>query len=146
MRILEAEPRDYRLAARSMQNQLRLTGQPLFQWHPPNGYPDVAGAWLSTGGLLARWNMVQQLVLEYARGFGIDLVDLLGSDVPATAGELIDTLSERLLFQSLDSADRQTLLEYVDLASSERVTPTVLQYKGPQIVAFLLNSIYFQLR
>ena len=25
-------------------------------WQPPNGYPDVAEAWLSAGGMLRRWN------------------------------------------------------------------------------------------
>lgn len=146
MRIFEADPRKPELAARGLHNELRLLGQPLFGWHPPNGYPDVAGAWLSTGGLLARWNAAQQLALGYTRFFGINLIDLLGGRAPATAGELIDVLSERLLFQTLESTERQTLLDYVGLANSERLPPAVLQYKGPQVVALLLNSIYFQLR
>ncbi|HRF97758.1 MAG TPA: DUF1800 family protein, partial [Aggregatilineales bacterium] len=32
-------------------------GQVPYAWHPPNGYPDVAGAWLNTNGLLYRWNV-----------------------------------------------------------------------------------------
>jgi uncharacterized protein (DUF1800 family) len=37
---------------------LTALGQIPFRWPAPNGYPDVEGAWLNTGSLLARWNMV----------------------------------------------------------------------------------------
>ncbi|RME45096.1 MAG: DUF1800 domain-containing protein [Chloroflexi bacterium] len=146
LRALDARVTDVRQAGRAAAHQLRLLGQPLFQWHPPNGYPDVAGAWLSTGGLLARWDMVQSLVLGRGPGVSVDLRALLGDALPSTAGDLVDGLADRLLFQPLDPVDRATLLDYIGLAGPERIPPAVLRYKGPQVVALLLNSTYFQVR
>lgn len=146
LRVLDAQISDAGRAARALAHQLGALGQPLFGWHPPNGYPDVAGAWLSTGGLLARWDMAQSLVLGRAPGLDIDLRALLGDTLPATAGELVDGLADRLLFQSLHPADRATLLGYIGQNESARLSLDVLRYKGPQVVALLLNSTYFQVR
>ncbi len=33
-------------------------GQALFSWHPPNGYPDVRGAWQSANPRVALWRLV----------------------------------------------------------------------------------------
>ena len=132
-------------AARFLRLQLEQMGQPLFGWHAPNGYPDVAGAWLSTGGLLARWNLMQALVAARRDGSGVDLEALL-PDAFANAGELVDGLAQRLLFQPLDPDDRAVLLAYLELAEDEPVPRRVLGYKLPQLVALLLNSVYFQYR
>ncbi len=132
-------------AARFLRLQLEQMGQPLFGWHAPNGYPDVAGAWLSTGGLLARWNLMQALVTARRDGSGAEL-DALVPDAFATAGELVDGLAQRLLFQPLDPDDRAVLLDYLELAEDEPVPQRLLDYKLPQLVALLLNSVYFQYR
>jgi uncharacterized protein (DUF1800 family) len=146
LRVLGVEITAPETAARGILRQLMLLGQPLFGWPAPNGYPDVAGAWLSTGGLLARWNMFQTLLLGRPSGVRVNLDGLLGDSLPSTAGELVDALADRLLFQPLDATDRAVLLEYIGLAESAPLPFNVLQYKGPQVAALLLNSTYFQVR
>ncbi len=131
--------------ARFVRLQLRQMGQPLFGWHAPNGYPDVAGAWLSTGGLLARWNLMQSLVTGRRDGSGVSLEALLPERF-TSAGELVDGLAQRLLFQPLAPEDRAVLLGYLELAEDEPVPRRLLEYKLPQLVALLLNSVYFQYR
>ncbi len=34
-------------------------GQPLFEWAPPTGYPDQAGYWLNSNGLLKALELLQ---------------------------------------------------------------------------------------
>ena len=38
-------------------------------WNPPNGYPDVAAAWLGAGAMIARWNLHRVLVYGWWKGF-----------------------------------------------------------------------------
>lgn len=38
------------------------TGQPLFQWRAPNGYPDKQQSWLSTTTLIMRWRLINWLI------------------------------------------------------------------------------------
>ena len=44
-------------AGKPLLNVLRNMGQLPFGWHAPNGYPDAAGAWANTNGLLGGWNL-----------------------------------------------------------------------------------------
>jgi len=53
--------------------KLAQMGQLPFFWPPPDGYPDTAPHWITTNGLLARWNMAFEL------GF------LLGDNFPTPA-------------------------------------------------------------
>ena len=78
-----------------LEEMLMELGQPPYGWHPPNGYPDVAGAWLSTNGLLARWNVAMRLThaahsepSDAGWGLKSGLRERIGR--PQTAGELVD--------------------------------------------------------
>src|SRR5690606_32070124 len=42
-------------------------GQPLFGWHPPDGYPDVKEAWSGTMPILQRWRFANT-ILEWKIG------------------------------------------------------------------------------
>ncbi|MBE2183818.1 MAG: DUF1800 domain-containing protein [Anaerolineae bacterium] len=65
-------------------------GQLPYNWNPPNGYPDAAGAWLNTNGLLNRWNLA--LGFPYAsEGWWDDISLNLNAVVPhaANANQLV---------------------------------------------------------
>ncbi len=57
-----------RRALGGLHRQLEGLGQVPFHWPAPNGYPDVAGAWRTTGALLARWNLAQALTGAWGHG------------------------------------------------------------------------------
>jgi uncharacterized protein (DUF1800 family) len=40
-------------------------GQSMFSWRPPNGYPDVATAWINTNGLMQRWSFANRALMSY---------------------------------------------------------------------------------
>jgi hypothetical protein len=127
-------------------------GQSPFEWQPPNGYPDVMGAWANTNALLARWNLLQLFVtgsrngVHTRRGIQIDFLSLLGSPQPQTAKELVNKMAQRLLLQDVSAEDQSHLLSYVGLQPQDTITENDLKQKAAQVAALLINSPYFQFR
>jgi len=100
---------------RPMLEYFRHMGQPLFFWQPPNGYPDVKGAWFESSSLLARWNFGLQLATGSLPGNTIDITKLaLPTGAGRISGDLIDTLSLRLLGSPLPAATQTTLQPFVN--------------------------------
>jgi uncharacterized protein (DUF1800 family) len=118
-------------------------------WSPPNGYPDVAPAWQSAAGTLARWNAH----LSIAAGWwpktltGPALTTMVPKQRPATYGALLDVLSTRLLQRSLPARQKTAICRFL---SDEwtTITPTAalpkdsiaLGWRLPFVVALLLDS------
>ena len=127
---------------------LELMGHVPYAWFPPDGYPDVAGAWLNANGLLHRWNAA--MVLAHAHDGWTDgavTVDL-EAVVPAadTAGDLVDATWRRLLGDPIDAATRATLLTAVGAGGAgQRVTPTARRERLAQLVGLVLASPAFHL-
>ena len=98
-----------------MLEYFRQMGQPLFFWQPPNGYPDVKGAWFESSSLLARWNFGLQLATGSLPGNTIDVTKLaLPTGAGHIGGDLIDTLSLRLLGSTLPAATQTTLQPFAN--------------------------------
>ncbi|MCW2545756.1 MAG: hypothetical protein JWN96_216, partial [Mycobacterium sp.] len=93
---------------------LSTMGQAPLAWKPPNGYPDVAGAWLSAGGLLRRWNGHAAVIGAWMTdGMSTPAVtSLLPSPVPATIGALVDSLATRLLGVKLSGSQRSAAIAF----------------------------------
>ena len=93
---------------------LQGLGQAPLGWAPPNGYPDVAGAWLSAGGTMRRWNAHAGLV----GGWWTDgmatpaITGLLGTTPPATIGALVDALALRLIGVALTGTQRSAIVAF----------------------------------
>jgi uncharacterized protein (DUF1800 family) len=118
-------------------------------WSPPNGYPDVAPAWQSAAGTLARWNAH----LSIAAGWwpktltGPALTTMLPKQRPATYGALLDVLSNRLLQRPLPARQKTAICRFL---SDEWTTVTpakalpkdsaALGWRLPYVVALLLDS------
>ncbi|MBC8100850.1 MAG: DUF1800 domain-containing protein [Armatimonadetes bacterium] len=118
-------------------------------WFPPNGYPDVAGAWISTNGLLNRWNAAINLA---AAGEGMFEGVALNLDMvipeAATVGELVDTAAQHILGAPLPDADRTHFINFVsrDGDEGQRVDTDLRNTKLSGVVGLLMASPYFQWR
>ena len=91
-----------------------LTGHAPFSWHPPNGYPDVAGAWTGTSPRVMTWRLTNWLVdvEDENDDYRLDAT----SQTPAglrTANELVDFWIDRVFGRPLDAAVRQELVEFM---------------------------------
>lgn len=115
---------------------LTQMGQPLFQWSPPNGYPDNAGAWSTTNGMLSRWNYALALAFDFARDTQIPWTEIV--DSAASNRETLDKLSVQLLGTSLNEDATQIVLAFLDQLNKDMVIPAM--------GALLLASPFFQYR
>jgi hypothetical protein len=119
-------------------------GQPPMGWKPPNGYPDVAAAWLSPNGLLEQWNTHRALVHGWFAGLTYPDPKTFAGNA-TTMGSVVDTLADRLLFQPVRDADRAALLKFALCDASSPVTAARLN-KVKNVVPLLFDSIYNGLR
>lgn len=127
---------------------LELLGHRPYHWYPPNGYPDVAGAWLNSNGLLHRWNAA--MILAYSsQGWteGAITFDLNAVIPPAsTVGELIKVTSQRLLGYEVSPEDQAELAYFVsDYGDSgQMIDDNLRNDRLPTLVGLILASPYFQ--
>jgi len=112
-------------------------------WHPPDGYPDVAGAWQSASGTLGRWNAHLNIAARWWPDTltGPPARKLLPATLPATWGGVVDALAQRLLTQRLSSADRGVVLTFLQRSATGAVSPDDewLGWKLPFLVALVLD-------
>lgn len=135
---------------------LQSLGQMPYGWHPPNGYPDVAAAWLSTNGLLARWNIAMRLTHgayedPYGLGWGTTapLRERIGD--PQTIGQLVDEVAAQVFGAPLVGTDRAQFVAYVaeneDVAAADQpLTGFTLARKLGSLFGLMLASPQFQWR
>ncbi len=124
-----------------------VIGQTPLDWPAPNGYPDVATAWRSSGTLLNLW--------EYHRGFaqswwdGFDPLDtstLYGSPAPATSGAAITALCVRLAGSPLPAAHQQALQTFLNEPASTPLGKSMLRWYLDHLIPLILDSPEFALR
>jgi uncharacterized protein (DUF1800 family) len=115
-------------AGAPLQNLLTLMGQPLFLWPSPDGYPDVNGAWVGAGAMLARWNLGMALGANALPGTHIDPARFTSQSGVSP----IDDISSRFFGASLPQSVVQTL--------------TPFENDLPKLIALLLASPLFQIR
>jgi hypothetical protein len=121
-------------------------GMPPMGWHPPNGYPDVAPAWQSASGTLARWNSHVALAARWWP----DATELthpaprswLPATLPGTYGALVDALARRLVFTTLPPARREAVLGFMGHQATDPVAAgdEWVTWRLPYVVALVLDS------
>ena len=132
-------------------NRLEPMGHLPYMWHPPDGYPDVATAWLNTNGILHRWNFAM-LLGRAARGnferASLDLEQLIPVSEGETVGELIDKSTLRLLGGTIQPEDRESLVFFMsDFGDEHQLVDKPLRAERlPSLIGLLLASPYFQWR
>ncbi|TCZ86515.1 DUF1800 domain-containing protein [Lysobacter sp. N42] len=92
-----------------------LTGHTPFNWAPPNGYPDVAGAWSGSSAIAMTWKMLNWLTEASDNGSALlPVVALTRANVPTwTANALVDYWCMRLLGYLPAPERRQTLAKFM---------------------------------
>jgi hypothetical protein len=131
-----------------LDDMLQGLAQRPYGWAPPNGYPDAAGAWTNSGGLLARWNAAMTLthsaVSEQDSGLTTELYARIGH--PDTVGELVDAVSTQVFAMPLPDDLRATFVEYASDGAGEtaKATPHLLAQKLGTLYGLMIASPQFQ--
>ncbi|WP_433792035.1 DUF1800 domain-containing protein [Actinoplanes sp. CA-252034] len=135
----------------SLYGMARDAGHAPLGWGPPNGYPDVAAAWASPSGLLARWN----LHLSIAAGWWPDtlvrpanlLTGMVGA-LPATYGALIERTALRLTGTVPTAQQITALAEFYGKtpAAPLKANDPAAGWMYPYLMGMLLNSPSFAVR
>lgn len=127
---------------------LEPLGQMPFDWAPPNGYPDVAGAWMNTNGLMYRWNAASAIAFGWIPGVTVNLAAMVDALPARTIGAMVDAFAARFLHRGLSPADRQVFADYAAEGgtTSATVKRKYLLERAPCLVALLLSSPHFQWR
>ncbi len=130
-------------------------GQPPYGWGPPNGYPDTAEPWISTGGLLERWNAAMFLTqdvhfgAENAWGWRSQLHQRIPppgeTGGPATAIELVDATARQVFGAPLSAEASGPFLDY--LGATHPAAPLdarTFTKKMPVLMGLMLASPQYQ--
>lgn len=121
---------------------LSNTGNRPLSWAPPNGYPDVAAAWRSSGNLLAMWRNQFGLVQNWYRDklTTMDATTLTGGLAPTTVGGVIDALATTLIGTPLTPTERTALLTYLGEADTLLLKRSKLQWETGNVAALILHG------
>ncbi len=114
---------------------LTQLGHVPFLWSTPDGYPDKTAAWLSTNGMLGRWNFGLAL-MSGIKGVSINSQALIGTT--KSNEELVDRAAEVLLGAPLTDQPRSILIDFAK-AAPEKV-------RLPGVAALIIGSPQFQVR
>ncbi|MFN8527869.1 MAG: DUF1800 domain-containing protein [Anaerolineae bacterium] len=124
-----------------------------YGWVPPDGYPDVAGAWMNTGGLLARWNTAVMLTHEATSDINYNTLrsHLYDQIVwPKTVGEMVDAVADAV-FGDHNILSAEVRSVYIAFASDDQgeetaVTNHMMATKYATLFGLMLSSPQFQWR
>jgi uncharacterized protein (DUF1800 family) len=84
-------------------------GEPLYLCEPPNGYPDTAQNWVSTGSLLDRMNFAIALGTDHMPGAQVDLGGIFSPGATADAHHALDEAFAEVLNNEVTPETRDTL-------------------------------------
>ncbi len=133
-----------------LEQLLKTLGQTPLGWLPPDGYPDRAERWMSTGGLVARWNAAAYLThTAYSHeweNLPTELYTRIGQ--PQTVGELVDAVASQVFGAPLTEEVRAPFVNFAaDGAGAETpVTRHLLARKLASLYQLMLSSPAYQWR
>ena len=93
-------------------------GQPIFGWLPPNGHPDLRGAWQSATPRVALWRTVNWLI-EPDENDGDPIVPVVAPTLAAlpaggrTANAVVDFWCWRIFRRAVPALDRDQFVEFL---------------------------------
>ncbi|MCB8976956.1 MAG: DUF1800 family protein [Ardenticatenaceae bacterium] len=138
--VLRALHVDFRLGrGRAIADWMQAMGQPLFQWPPPDGYPDVSAAWAAN--LLPRWNFAVALLHNEIPGTTVPLDDLLVAGADETAESAIQLFAGLVYGRSLHPDELTLFTNYI---GSPSIQDDESQLRLRDCIALLLASPEFQ--
>lgn len=87
-----------------------LSGQQLFTWRAPNGFPDFKEDWSSTMPMLQRWRIINQAI----EGYDDIAVNVLAhTPTPRSANQLADQWISTILGRAMSTEDRQEIVAFM---------------------------------
>jgi hypothetical protein len=118
-------------------NNFQATGERLFQWRTPDGYPDARARWAGTASMLGRWRLANQMLSGGMPGVKI-VVDLPPSSA-SRPPELVDAWSKRILGRPMTAEDASAITDFLS-------RPGIAGTRGrlPASIALILMSPDFQ--
>lgn len=124
---------------------LDSAGHTPFGWAPPNGYPDVAAAWLGAGAMIQRWNLHRTIVYGWwAHLKGTPPSQLVKQHAGMTTMQWTRAVAHHLLGVTPPKRHLTAIIHGARLTAGSPV-PTD-DWRLGKIAALLLDSPYFQLR
>lgn len=134
----------------AMEIPLQDLAQVPYGWHPPDGYPDVSGAWINSSGLLARWNVAMLLTHSAYSEPDTGLDTLLHTRIgePRTVGELVDAVSMQVFGVTLPEGERAPFIDFASegAGAQAEVTPYLRAQKLGTLYGLMLASPLYQWR
>lgn len=114
-------------------------------WMPPNGYPDVAAAWLGAGAMIQRWNLHRAFANGWWNGFTYKKASTIVTRTKnMTALSWASAVSYRLFTMRPPHKHLGAALSGANLKPTSPA-PTS-DWECAKVITLLLDSPYFQLR
>lgn len=113
-------------------------------WLPPNGYPDVAAAWLGGGAMIQRWN-VHRNFIWWGFEFGkVEPHQLIPQTATLTADAWLRQIVAKLTIVPMSEQHLTAILTGSGLKPQNIIRDH--WWKSGRAIALVLDSPYFQLR
>lgn len=130
------------------------SGQQLFAWPPPTGYPDTYEYWGSTMPMLHRWRLVNTLVEEGIRDLRNNetgkfiTVDIVAQTPVRTPTAIVDYWIQRVLGRAMNPDERAMLIEFMAQGRNPdlELPSNLFREVTPRMVTLLLMSPDFNWR
>ena len=145
VRVLGLGVSDWSSALGSLTWMAHLLGDRPLDWQPPNGYPDVATAWRSSGTLMNLWH--QHLSLLGGSWSGMKPVtpsSYFGT--PKTSGAAIAALTHTLTRTTWTTTHLAVLQAFLGEPATTPMTRSTLRWKGRALMAIILDGPHHALR
>ena len=116
------------------------------EWSPPNGYPDVAAAWRSSGTLLRLWQGHLGMAGGWWSGLEAANINALYGGTPTNSGDAINRLTKRLTGMTWSTTHRGVLQTFLNEPATTPMSDSVLQWWGEPLAALILDAPHHALR
>jgi hypothetical protein len=147
VRVLGVQPGTLSKSLQHLHWMSSSVGQVPLDWSPPNGYPDVASAWRSSGSLLNLWSYHRGLSQNWYGGFApFDPASLYAAVKPRTSGEAISQLCIRLTGTRFPLAHTQALQTFLGEPASTPIGNSKLRWYLSHLVPLILDAPQHALR
>lgn len=122
-------------------------GDAPLRWAPPNGYPDVAGAWLSGSQVAGRWDHHRELLYGHRRTYSpaASFVSAIAPPSGATVKTWADAVSRVVLSEAVDDRDLVAVTTLLGATPDAPVTEALAK-RALDVAALLFDSSRYVLR
>ncbi len=122
------DPRPSGQAVDRLQSLQASLGQPINGRPSPDGWPETAPEWISSEGLLKRWEYGEKIMRNKVTDSGaaekvtVDLASLLPAPLPATTRELVVAIADQVFQMAISTADADAILGGLTISPTAAAT------------------------